>query len=74
MVSVLCATYNQEKYIRQTIESLLAQKANFQYEIIIHDDASTDNTATIIREYELRHPNIIRPIYQSENQYAKKSL
>lgn len=71
MVSISCITYNHEKYIRQCLDSLLMQKTNFNYEIIVHDDASTDNTANIIREYEKKYPEIIKPIYQSENQYSK---
>lgn len=71
MVSVSCTTFNHEKYIRQCLESLLMQKTNFKYEIIVHDDASTDNTANIIREYEKKYPEIIKPIYQLENQYSK---
>lgn len=71
MVSISCITYNQEKYVRKMIESLLMQKTNFKYEIVIHDDASTDNTANIIREYEMKYPNIIQPLYQTENQYSK---
>jgi glycosyltransferase involved in cell wall biosynthesis len=47
------------------------QKTNFNYEVLIHDDASTDNTANIIREYEAKYPDIIKPIYQTENQYSK---
>jgi len=65
-------TYNHEKYIADAIESFLMQKTDFAYEIIIHDDASTDNTAKIIREYEMKYPEIIKPIYQKENQYSKK--
>lgn len=49
MVSISCTTYNHEKYIRQCLNSLLMQKTNFKYEIIIYDDESTDNTADIIR-------------------------
>lgn len=71
MVSICCITYNHEKYIRQALDSFLMQKTNFKYEIIIHDDASTDNTANIIREYEKKYPDIIKPIYQKENQYSK---
>ena len=48
IVSVVCMTYNQEKYIKDAIESFLMQKTNFKYEIIIHDDASSDYTALII--------------------------
>lgn len=71
MVSICCITYNQEMYIRDAIEGFLKQKTNFKYEVIIHDDASTDNTAQIIKEYENKYPDIIKPIYQRENQYSK---
>ena len=71
MVSICCITYNHEKYIREALESFLMQKTNFKYEIVIHDDASTDNTANIIREYVKKYPDIIKPIYQKENQYSK---
>ena len=72
LVSILCATYNQEKYIAQTIEGFLLQKVNFPIEIIIHDDTSTDGTADIIRKYEAEHPDLIKGIYQTENQYSKR--
>lgn len=71
MVSVCCITYNQEEYIRDALEGFLKQKVNFNYEIIIHDDASTDNTPKIIKEYADRYPDIIKPIYQTENQSKK---
>lgn len=70
-VSICCLTYNHEKYIRQALDSFLMQKTNFEYEILIHDDASTDKTAEIIHEYEEKYPNIIKPIYQTENQYSQ---
>jgi glycosyltransferase involved in cell wall biosynthesis len=70
-VSVVCPTYNHELYIREALEGFLMQETNFPFEIIIHDDASTDSTATIIREYASKYPAIIRPIFQSENQYSK---
>ena len=72
LVSLLCAAYNQKDYIAQTIEGFLMQKVNFPIEIIIHDDASTDGTADIIRKYETENPGKIRGVYQSENQYSKK--
>lgn len=72
LVSILCAAYNQEKYIAQTIEGFLMQKVNFPFEVIIHDDASTDKTAEIIRSYEEKYPDIIKGIYQTENKYSKK--
>lgn len=71
MVSVICTAYNHEKYIRQCLDGFVMQKTNFKYEVIVHDDASTDNTAEIIREYEKKYPEIIKPIYQKENQYSK---
>lgn len=71
LVSISCITYNHEKYIRETIEGFLMQKTTFSIEILIHDDASTDKTAEIIKEYELKYPNLIKPIYQLENQYSK---
>ena len=71
MTSICCITYNHEKYIADAIESFLMQKTNFNYEILIHDDASTDKTSDIIREYETKYPELIKPIYQTENQYSK---
>ena len=71
MVIVICATNNQENYIRDAIESFLMQETDFPFEIIIHDDASTDNTPGIIKEYHSRYPEIIKPIIQKENQYSK---
>lgn len=70
-VSVCCTAYNHEKYIREAIQSFLMQKTSFLFEIIIHDDASTDRTADIIRNYETKYPHIIRTILQKENQYSK---
>jgi glycosyltransferase involved in cell wall biosynthesis len=71
LVSICCITYNHEKYIKDAIEGFLMQKTDFPFEIIIHDDASTDNTADIIKMYEKKYPELIKPIYQVENQYSK---
>lgn len=70
-VSVVCITYNHEKYIRKCLDSFLMQKTNFKYEVIIHDDASTDGTQEIIKEYEKKYPDIIKPIYQKVNQLSQ---
>lgn len=71
MVSIACITYNHEKYIADALEGFMMQKTDFKYEVLIHDDASTDSTADIIKSYEKNYPDIIRPIYQSENQKTK---
>ena len=71
LVSICSLAYNHAPYIRQCLESFLMQKSNFKYEIIIHDDASTDGTAEIIKEYADKYPDLIKPIYQKENQYSK---
>lgn len=71
IVSICCITFNHEKYIRDAIEGFLMQKTLFPFEILIHDDASTDRTSYIIREYEEKFPDVIKPIYQTENQYSK---
>lgn len=71
MVSIRCTAYNHEKYIRDALEGFVMQKTNFRFEAIVHDDASTDGTAAIIREYAEKYPDIIKPIFEKENQYSK---
>lgn len=71
MVSIKCLAYNHESFIRQCLEGFVMQKTNFRFEAIVHDDASTDGTAAIIREYAEKYPGIIKPIYETENQYSK---
>ena len=71
MVSICCTAYNHAPYIRQCLDGFVMQQTTFSFEILIHDDASTDDTADIIREYEKRYPHLIKPIYQKENQYSK---
>jgi len=74
LVSINCLTYNHAPYIRQCLDGFVMQKTDFPIEVLIHDDASTDETADIIREYEQKYPDIIKPIYQKENQYSKGIL
>ena len=69
IVSICSITYNHAPYIRQCLDGFLMQKTNFKYEILVHDDCSTDGTTEIIREYAKKYPNIIIPILQSVNQY-----
>lgn len=70
-VSICCITFNHASYIRSALDGFLMQEVDFTYEILIHDDASTDGTADIIREYTERYPHIIKPILREENQYSK---
>ena len=70
-VSIVCITYNHAPYIRKCIEGFIIQETSFPVEIIIRDDCSTDGTTAIIREYEAKYPQIIRPVYEAENQYSK---
>lgn len=71
VVSVKCATYNHAPYIRQCLDGFVMQKTNFRFEAIVHDDASTDGTTEIVREYAYKYPDIIKPMYEEENQYSR---
>ena len=71
LVSIQCLVYNHEPFLRQCLDGFVMQKATFPFEAIVHDDASTDGSAAIIREYAEKYPDIIKPIYETENQYSK---
>lgn len=71
-VSVLCTAYNHEKYIAEALESFLAQKTDFACEILVTDDASTDATPAIIREYADKYPGRIRYFHQEKNLFSQK--
>ena len=70
LVSICCITYNHAPFIRQCLEGFLMQKG-VVYEILIHDDCSTDGTTEIIKEYAAKYPDLIFPLYETENQYSK---
>lgn len=71
LVTVICLAYNQAGLIRDALEGFVGQRVPFGIEVLVHDDASTDGTAEIVREYEARYPGIIRGVYQTENQYSQ---
>lgn len=70
-VSVFCLAYNHEKYIRKTLDGFVNQKTNFRFEVLIHDDASTDQTQEIIQEYAGNYPELFHVVLQKENQYGQ---
>ncbi|WP_368193336.1 glycosyltransferase family 2 protein [Aeromonas sp. s8] len=70
-ISILCPCFNQENYIRDAIESFLAQECEYRFELIVHDDASTDSTPEILKIYQAKFPTIIKLVLQEENQYSQ---
>jgi glycosyltransferase involved in cell wall biosynthesis len=72
LVAINCLVYNHEPYLRDCLEGFVMQQTNFPFVAIVHDDASTDGSAAIIREYEEKYPHIFKPIYETENQYSKR--
>lgn len=71
LVSISCITYNHAPYIRECLDGFMMQQTNFPFEVLIHDDASTDGTTEIIREYAEKYPDIIKPLYEEKNQWVK---
>jgi glycosyltransferase involved in cell wall biosynthesis len=71
LVSIVCTTYNHARYVEQAIVGFLMQDTDFPFEVVIHDDVSTDHTRDIVSSYAARYPNLIRTVYQTENQYAQ---
>jgi len=65
LVSIICITYNQVRYIEQTLDSMLAQRTTFPFEVLVGDDCSTDGTADIIAEYAARDPRIVAVLRQA---------
>ena len=72
LVAIKCLVFNHEPYLRDCLEGFAMQQTDFQFVAIVHDDASTDHSADIIREYAAKYPDIILPIYETENQYSKQ--
>ena len=71
VVSIVCTTYNHERYIEQALRGVLAQDCPYPFEILVHDDASTDRTADILRDWQQRYPRVIRTVLQTENQFSR---
>ena len=71
LVSICAVCYNHANYLRQALDGFLAQRGDFDIEILVHDDASTDGSAEILRRYAARYPDKIFPILQRENQYRQ---
>ncbi len=69
-ISICCITYNHEKFIEKCIEGFLEQECNFRVEIIIYDDASTDQTSKIVKQFAEKYPSIIQPIFSEKNQFS----
>jgi glycosyltransferase involved in cell wall biosynthesis len=74
MVSVCVVTYNQEKYIRQCLQSIVNQKTDFDFEVLVADDCSTDNTCAIVQEFADKYPEIVIPIFHEKNIGAYKNF
>lgn len=70
-ISILCLVYNHEPYLKEALEGFLMQKTDFKYEILVNEDASTDGSKDILKEYERQYPEIFKVLYQTENQYSK---
>lgn len=68
-VSICCVTYNHLPYIERCLEGFVSQKTDFPFEILVHDDASTDGTTQIVKEFENSHPHLFRNVYQTVNQF-----
>lgn len=71
LVSIICTSYNHELFISDALEGFIMQKTSFPFEIIVCDDASTDSTASIIKQYEKQFPKLFKTFYHTENQYSK---
>lgn len=74
LVTVICTSFNHESFIRECLNGFVLQKTTFPFEVIVHDDASTDSTQQIVKEYQSKHPRLFNNIYQTENQFTKKEV
>lgn len=70
-VSIYCTAFNHEAYIRQALDSFLAQETDFSFEVLVTDDASTDGTTAILEEYQAKYPDVIRFFHQEKNLFSQ---
>src|SRR5258708_6758901 len=73
-LSVMRITYNHERFIAQAIESVLAQRVHFEYEIVMGEDCSTDGTRKVIMDFHRRYPDRIVPLLREQNIGAMRNL
>ena len=71
LVVIRSLVYNHEPYLRDCLEGFVMQQTTFPFVAVVHDDCSTDGSAAILREYAEKYPHIIKPVYETENQYSK---
>lgn len=71
MLSIYVPVYNHEAYIAQALDSILMQKVNFKYEVLVGDDVSTDNTRAILESYQKAHPDVFTMFYRDHNMYRE---
>ena len=74
LVAIQCLVYNHEPYLADCLNGFVTQRTTFPFVAIVHDDASTDKSASIIREFAEKYPEIIIPIYEKENLYTKPDI
>ena len=74
LLIVWCIAYNQRNYIKDALEGFVMQKTNFPWEVIVHDDASTDGTTDVILEYASKYPKLITPMIEKDNQWKRGGL
>lgn len=67
VLSVLLITYNHERYLRETLDTVLSQETDFEFEIVVGEDCSTDDTRRILNEYHDRYPGMFRLLYREKN-------
>ncbi len=73
-VSVCVVTYNQEKYIRQCLQSIVDQETDFDFEVIVSDDCSADGTRAIVQGFAEKYPRVVKPIFHEKNIGAFKNF